>query len=946
MITLSACTCGVSHSQSNLYKDMDSEFSSFFGDLKDLLIHISSVSPFLKALLIKEKNWLETKIEEDLTFVFEEIIDFCSVSPSEKLFVNLRVARRRAILIIALADFGGLWSLDEVTSALTRFAEIVLQIGLDHLVFQAFRRKATKTFLLEKSRVPKTINRSAHSVGLVGLAMGKMGANELIYSSDIDLIFFFDESLYHPENYSEVRKIFIKVIQNLINLLSSSSQDGFVFRVDLRLRPDPGSNPICIGLSVAERYYESFGRSWERAAFIKARAVAGNIKKGNLFLKVLSPFIWRKNVDFSTLLDTNKVRIQARSSGVLSKVNDVLGYNLKTGRGGIRDIEFFTQAQQLVLGGRNEVLRSAATVPALKSLCDCNWMPKHIGMKLISSYKKLRQIEHRIQLIDDTQTHSIPQDPEKNMYLAALCFEKDIDTFLNRVFFILKNVEELTNNLFNKREYFVENEKWLSDVANHKLVKSYLEKWHTYSVFRSERSLELFAGVKPMLLDRVFLTESPSETLFQFDKIICELSGGVQLFSLFRENPNIVYLLIDICGSAPGLAEYLSKNISVLDFVVNREFYEPLFGKKILKNELIVQLKKMNVYEDKLDECRRWVKEHQFRTSVHLLVGISTVKEVALSYSNIAEACLECLFPIVHQNFALRYGYIINSKVSVIAMGKLGSREMSFDSDLDLILIYDSGLEEFSTGSKIIPAKLYFSRLTQSLISALTVSTSEGSLFKVDMRLRPSGRSGPVATSFRGFKDYQICEAWVWETLALSKSRVLAGDKDFRKILRTCVLAILRRSISHNKIVSEIKEMRKRLFENQKVLTDVLDLKIGLGSLQDLELLIQFGCLMTKEFTFQSPYMMIRFLKKNGFFSESEARMIKKAYLLYFSIQQIAKITAGTTGKKGTHGIWRILKLHDKFNSIEDVVQKLKFNSKRIDQIFEKKLKYPFYKDN
>ena len=348
--------------------------------------------------------------------------------------------------------------------------------------------------------------------------------------------------------------------------------------------------------------------------------------------------------------------------------------------------------------------------------------------------------------------------------------------------------------------------------------------------------------------------------------------GGVQIFSLLSVNPKILHLLMDIFNSARSLGDYLSNNTSILEYVLNRDFYFALPKKSYLKVELEKKIKGSSNYEDVLNVTRSWAKENQFRTSIHLLKGFSSTEDISKSFSNIAEVCLVCLFPKVLEHFAIRYGSIVGMGSTIISMGKLGSQEMSFSSDLDLILIYDIKDGAYSNGKVKLPAKLYFSRFTQALISALTVPTAEGNLFNVDMRLRPSGQKGPVATSIKSFEAYQKNDAWVWETLALSRGRVIAGNAELRKKLKIIIQEILKKESIHKQVVKQVEKMRTSLSLKNSNSKNFLGVKDGPGNLMDLELLIQMGCLLTRRFDYQSPYKMLKILKQVGFFTVDDIK--------------------------------------------------------------------------
>ena len=944
MKKLSLCKSYISIKNVSCDNDIVLCCRDFSSDLSNLIICLSHCSPYISDLIKKENVWLKKVVDIDVDQAFSQIFDFYKQENSEQLKSYLRVAKRRSNLLILLADFGGLWSLSEVTRALSIFAERVLSVTIDYCVFHEFQKLRNQNYLKTFTNDLNTVSGSAERAGLFALAMGKLGAYELNYSSDIDLIFLFDEEIYKPDHYSDIRTIFIKVVRKMVNFIAQVTDEGYVFRVDLRLRPDPASNPICMGSLAAQKYYETFGRNWERAAFIKARAIVGDKEAGINFLRNIKPFLWRKNLDFSSIDEINKMRQKIKKKNGLVTNLYIPGHNIKTGFGGIREIEFFTQTQQLICGGRNVKLRESETVKALKQLALANWISNEESQKLITYYEKLRFLEHILQLIDDSQTHSIPKNFNKIYNISIMFGEKSVETFINTVLLIVTNSDSITSKLFLTSERTIENnvdQDASVEFVFEDVLSPYLNKWSSYRVLSTERSASLFNELKPLILLHLQKPDSSNDFLFHFDRFLESLSSGVQVLSLFKANPSILNLLMDICGAAPALAEYLSHNPSVLDFVVDRSFFDALPNKTILTRDFKERLNEAGDYEDVLNCARRWVKENQFRTGVHLLKGFSTVRKISESFSNIAEVCLVVLFDKVQEHFSQRYGSIPGLGASILAMGKLGSREMSLGSDLDLIVIYDSSSETLSGGKFKISAPVYFSRLTQSFISAITVATSEGKLFKVDMRLRPSGNKGPVATSLSAFEFYQVNEAWVWERLALSRSRVLNGNSLLLKKLNKIINNALNSKLRSQKVISEVSSMRVRLRDSELDSRVYGNPKYGTGRLQELEILIQMGALLKKSFNSSSPYKMIKDLYSTKFFDKNEAQKCSDAYKYYFNLQQILNIIVTSKIEDGSmKSVQKIFKNHNFVYSYNNIHQALDSYSKDINEIFESKLIY------
>jgi len=852
-------------------------FTDLPENLSALVVGAAGCSPYLHHLLNRESNWLSAQLATPLDAVFEFILADIGGTDFQSLSDNLRQAKRRAALLVALADLGGMWSLEQVTGALTRLADRAVQVGLEHLVGAEIARGKLPGCKLEDA---------ASGAGMVALAMGKMGAGELNYSSDIDLIMLFDESRHDPDNYGDLRAGFIRVTQRLVKLLSANTAEGYVFRTDLRLRPDPSVTPVCIAMEPAERYYESLGRTWERAAFIKARPCAGDIAAGWAFLERLRPFIWRKYLDFAAIEDAHSMRLRIREHKGLQGPIIIAGHDIKLGQGGIREIEFFTQTRQIISGGRDAEIRQRGTRAALAALVKNGWVEAELAADLDAAYVAHRTLEHRLQMLDDAQTHRIPQSLDKRERLATFCGAHNLSVFEADIKARLDRVHALTESFFAGE---TTEDPELPDMSERTV--EIMQNWETLPALRSERSRRVFARLRPEILSRLARATSPDEALIQFDAFLSGLPAGVQIFSLFEANPHLLDLLVDICATAPELARYLGRHARVFEAVLGTDFFESLPSLEWLQSGLQQEIDTAGDYEQALDIARRWVKEQQFRIGVHLLRQISGAAEAAQAYSDVAEACLSVLFPVVLSNFAHRYGPAPGKGAAVIAMGKLGSREMTATSDLDLIVVYDAEGAAQSNGTRPLATGVYFARLTQALISALTVPTAEGALYEVDMRLRPSGRQGPVATTLAAFATYQKNDAWTWEHLALSRARVIAGRDDLVTDTEAAIRAALEQPHERQKVLGDVAEMRARLREAKpEAVGNVWELKHGAGALMDIELLLQTGAVLYGLYSAKKPAEMLPDLVACGWIATLDAPRILAAFDLFSSVQQVARL--------------------------------------------------------
>ncbi len=766
-------------------------------------------SPYLAGLLEREAAWIVPALA-DPEGAIATLLEDLALIPLEGLMDGLRQAKRRVALLIALADLGGVWPLEVVTQVLTDFADAAVQTCLTALVGAEVAR----------GKLPEGTD-LAGNAGMVVLAMGKMGAGELNYSSDIDLICLFDETRYHPDDYHAVRAAFIRVTRKMTALLSEVRAGGYVFRTDLRLRPDASVTPVCLSMETAERYYESVGRTWERAAYIKARVCAGDQDAGARFLDTLRPFVWRKHLDFAAIQDAHDMRLRIRDHKGLHGPLVLDGHNVKLGRGGIREIEFFTQTRQLIAGGRDPSLRVRDTKTGLERLARAGWMPEDTANRLYTHYSAHREVEHRLQMINDAQTQILPHDDAGFARLADF-MGTDVDNLRHTLTTRFEDVHSLTEGFFAPSDTPARPKgAWGADV---------MARWHSYPALRSARATEIFDRLTPMIMERLQEAAKPEEALAQFDGFLAGLPAGVQLFSLFEANPQLTQLIVDICATAPALAQYLSRNAAVLDAVIG--------GAEVLEAELRAALAALDDYEAQLLTTRRWAKEWHFRIGVHLLRGLTDADQSSQQYAELAQAVIAALWPAVTAEFARKHGPPPGRGVAVVAMGSLGAGRLTAASDLDLIVIYDEQGQEASEGPRPLATRPYFARLTQALVTALSAPMAEGRLYEVDMRLRPSGRQGPVATSLTAFKDYQRNEAWTWEHLALTRARAIAGPADLCQDIDGFRQDLLQEKSQGAAIKTDVADMRRRIAE-AKADAGFWDVKIGPGRLQDIELFAQ-----------------------------------------------------------------------------------------------------------
>ena len=858
-----------------------------------LITGAAGSSPYLQGLIQREAGWIAEALAAPEAAV-EAVFTACRTLPPDQLKPGLRQAKRRIALLTALADLSGGWPLEKVTAVLTEFGALAADVAIKSEIATLIRRK----------KLPGMTGEDVETAaGLTILAMGKMGAHELNYSSDIDLICLFDETRFDPDDFYEARQGMVRATRNMCALLSDRTADGYVFRTDLRLRPDPGVTPVCMAMEAAERYYESLGRTWERAAYIKARPCAGDLEAGDRFLKALRPFVWRRHLDFAAIQDAHDMRLKIRESKGTGGRIAVLGHDMKLGRGGIREIEFFTQTRQLIAGGRDESLRLRGTEEGLAALTARGWVPADVSEALTGHYRHHRELEHRIQMVHDAQTHKMPESGEGIARVACL-MDLDPEQLVAATGARLAEVHELTEDFF------------APDAAAPapaeipaELDASVLGRWPAYPAMRSARSAQLFERVKPELLARVAKTAKPAEALAALDGFLAGLPAGVQLFSLFDANPQLMDLLIDIAGTSPDLAHYLSRNAGVFDAVIGGSFFTEWPGADAVRGMLAARLAEESDYEACLDAARRWSKEWRFRIGVHHLRGLITGAEAGAQYAELADAVIAALTPIVMAEFARKHGPAPGRGIAVLGMGSLGAGRLHAKSDLDLIVIYDPQGAEMSQGRRPLAARPYYARLTQALVTALTAPMAQGRLFEVDMRLRPSGTQGPVATSWASFTHYQQNEAWVWEHLALTRARVIAGDDSLGEDITAFRAEFLQAPRPRAGVLKEVAEMRARLAA-AKSPSGPLDAKTGAGRMMDIELAAQTGTLLSDGIA-SSVAGGLDGAVASGWLNDADAAELNQAYALFWAVQSAARLIsdkpldAGSLGDGGAQFLCR-----------------------------------------
>lgn len=820
-------------------------------DVRDVLAPILATSPYLTGLAEAETEWLGEALSGNATDCLDAILQTVTagsdMEPSE-LGPVLRRAKAHVALLSGLAEIGLVWTTAHTARALSDFADASLRAALGSLM-----REAARAGRIE---LAQGVHPADHC-GLAIFALGKQGGQELNYSSDIDIVAFFDAGAVQLTEPLEAEKFYTRLLQRIVAMFEERDALGIVFRTDLRLRPDPASTPLAISTAAAMQYYESRGQSWERAAWIKARVAAGDEAVGLGFLDELAPFVWRKHLDFATIADVQALKRQINlSRGIGDEWLE--GHNVKLGRGGIREIEFFTQTQQLIAGGRDRTLRVRSTTDALGQLLASSWISPQTAHDLLEAYWYLRAVENRLQMRRDEQTHSLPDNEPELEIIAAMMGADSLATFKQAYRAATNCVISHYAELFSTAEpsapesgrlVFTGNEDdpatldTLSGLgfAHPATAVATIRKWNAgaYSATRADASRRRIAALIPTLLQTMSDARNADDALARFDSFISRLPAGVQLFSLLSSHENLCRLLVTFMASAPRLAEEVIHRAHIMDGLIDPAFSVDINRLTALVEKVDDFLLDARSYEDLIDRTRLIGQEQQFLISAGLISGAIDAVRAGQQFSALAQTLLDRLFAAVRREFEQRHGQLPGAQAALLAFGKMASGEMTATSDLDFILLFRVPEHvEHSTGEKPLAPSHYYTRLTQRLLAALSAPTAAGVLYEADMRLRPSGNKGPLATPLSGFRSYQIRDAWTWEHLALSRARVIFADSGFDADIHAVIAEVLTAPRDRAKTIAEVMSMRARMLKERGPRHE-FDLKLAEGGLIDIEFIAQ-----------------------------------------------------------------------------------------------------------
>ena len=854
--------------------------------LENITASAKTCAPYLAMLIDKWPELIDALRVQPPEEIFANLLSQIEPTVLTNLNITLRQIKQKVHLLAALCDLASVWDWVQVCKCLSDFADKSMQALISAIA------KDMEFDGTSDNPVP----------GLFVLALGKYGARELNYSSDIDLIVFYDPDRVKLPNPNRSERTLIRFVRKLMRGFDDMSEHGYVFRTDLRLRPDPRATTVAVSTRTAERYYESLGQNWERAAMIKARPVGGDMLAADDFIRhVLTPFVWRRSMDFHAIDDVHSIKRQIQGG---AKPEDILaaGHDVKLGVGGIREIEFFVQVQQLILGGRNPDLRTPRTIEGLQALADGGYTNPKNARILQESYAALRGAEHRVQMYADAQSHIWPCDEMQRKQLSALSGSDDYVAFeagLKRTFLQVHNIyrdlfageEDLSTQQGSLVFTGVEPEAiTLKTFENYGFARG-AEIWQIMADWlggrmpatRTERARELLTRLAPRIIEACGATGAADIAFFSFAEFATKLKAGVTLFSLFLSQPKALSSLIDMLAVAPKLAGQLAARPALIDALTDPDF----FNRTILIEpncyaELITQDAD---FETAMNSVRRAVHEDQFMFTARFLRGHNP-EQAGQVLSDIATAAIQALLPIARKEVE-RVSGALGGEFAVLGLGKLGGRELSLKSDLDIMLVY----ENKNDGDNGV-----YNKLTRRLITAMSSITAQGSLYEIDMALRPSGRAGPLAVSLPAFEKYYRDKAWTWEFMALSRGRVVAASSpEFKEKLTTVVAKTLQAKDYNidekNGLVKDVLDMHQRL-RDEKPGFGKWDIKNTEGGLRDIEFIAQY--LMLKHKPDKVPNATLDMLSRardENWLDENDANILIRAAKLYHALQQTLAIT-------------------------------------------------------
>ena len=789
----------------------------------DAVARARTWSPFLAMILEREPAMAAALLDGVLPALSTVVIDDPAMPPARRL----RLERRRLALRVAIGDLAGRDDLSGVTRALSDFADRALDTAIRAAI---------------EERTP-----GAEPLGFAAIALGKQGSRELNYSSDIDPILLFDPATLPRRAREEPEEAAVRIGKRVVEILQARDGDGYVLRVDLRLRPSPEATPIALPVDAAIAYYESLALPWERAAFIRARAAAGDVALGQRFLDAVRPFVWRRALDFGAIGEIRGISRRIRDHHAQGQAFGP-GFDLKRGRGGIREVEFFAQIHQLIHGGRDVALRVPATRDALAALAAAAWIGADEAADLAAAYTLFRTIEHRVQMIDDRQTHHLPTGDALDG-VARLHGVEDgaalLDLLRPHVVATARTYDALDPDEGDALSFDAAHlaaQLAATGFGKTEVAGQRIAQWRdgSYPALRSPAARAALEAVLPGLIAALGESPDPQGAIVRLDRMLSRLSSAVNFFRLLEARPALARLLGLILSHAVTLAEELARRPELLDGLIDTTALDPVGDVATLAAEMTLAAD----YQARLDHVRRVVGEKRFALGTQIVAGASDPLDVSAGYARVAEAAICVLAEATVAEFELAHGRVPGSDLLILALGRMGGGALTHASDLDLVYLFTGDYLAESDGQKPLGAVLYYNRLAQRISGALSVPTASGPLYEIDTRLRPSGTQGPLSVSLDGFARYQRESAWTWEHMALERARPVYGSAAARAAVTAIIHSVLRGDRPARDVIADATAMRADMAAHKPPLGP-LDAKLLPGGLVDLEFAVHMVQLVT-----------------------------------------------------------------------------------------------------
>ncbi|MAY43128.1 MULTISPECIES: bifunctional [glutamate--ammonia ligase]-adenylyl-L-tyrosine phosphorylase/[glutamate--ammonia-ligase] adenylyltransferase [unclassified Neptuniibacter] len=835
----------------------------------------------------------------------------------EQLHKAVRCFRQREQVRLIWRDLTRASDMRTTTRELSWLADACVEQVMDWLYVPACERWGTPTG-----------RHSKKPLRMVVLGMGKLGANELNLSSDIDLIFVYPENgeTEGCKKCLENQEFFIRLGKKLIQALDNLTFDGFVFRVDMRLRPFGSAGPLAISFDAMEGYYQEHGREWERYAMIKARVMAGDKDAGDELMSILRPFVYRKYIDFSAFDSLREMKDMISREVRRKGLNN----NVKLGSGGIREVEFIAQVFQLLRGGRDSRLQQRELCKILPMLPDAVGMPQVASDELMQAYEFLRNAEHAIQAVADKQTQELPNTEIEQLRLAFSMGFSKWDDFSSALENQRNNVRTHFADLIAQSEEETSNEEssnqetWLSlwkDELEDEQAEAILkeqgfdtpkEAWELINNLRQSKMVQMLQQIAqerlrlvlPNMFSEIIETENPTETLGRVLELIQAILRRSAYLVLLAENPMALQQLVKLCSASAWFSEKLTKQPILLDELIDQKTLYAPPNKEQLNSELRQQLLRIpeEDTEQIMDALRYFKNAHVLKVAASEITGALPLMKVSDYLTWTAEVILEAVVDVAWRLMTEKHGspqktagVPCNPDFIVLGYGKVGGIELSYGSDLDLVFIHDSDPNLFTDGDKQIANSVFFTRLGQKIIHILNTFTTSGQLYEVDMRLRPSGNSGLLVSSLKAFREYQKKEAWTWEHQALVRARVVAGDTNLKKGYEAVRAEILENERDTEKLLKDVSEMREKMRQHlgsKSSSTEdnpVFHLKHDRGGIVDIEFLVQFLVLnhahqFPELYEYTDNIRILNAAEKVELLNSSEAETLREAYKAYRAV--------------------------------------------------------------